>query len=432
MSLFAPFAIHHLQLPEAALFTPPRQNAYLVFWWQNVPLGNLWIEGKTLGLSPAEFRTEVANAVAPALHYYLPQSGSDSDWQASFSNGHAEPLLQLLQTAPLLQTFSNPHAISQRISVVICTRNRTPALKNCIEALLASSDTDFELVIVDNAPDDNSTEELVKSFPQVRYVRENRKGLDIARNAGARAASCSIVAYTDDDVLIEKNWIKNIKGCFTDPKTMCVTGQVIPAALQTEWQYIFERYWGFNKGYVPRVFDDAYFAMHLPTCVPVWEIGAGANMAFRKEVFERVGYFDERLDVGASGCSGDSEFWYRILAEGWHCRYFPHVYVYHQHRESKEALYSQIFYYMRGHVSALLVQYERYGHKGNLKRAYRLLPGWYYNRFKRRLLQGRTPHSDTILTEIRGCISGWRFYQAHKGTRPKPSRDEQVVQPSVH
>ena len=60
-------------------------------------------------------------------------------------------------------------------------------------------------MIVDNAPDDNSTEELVKTFPQVRYVREPRKGLDIARNAGARAASCPIVAYTDDDVLIERD-----------------------------------------------------------------------------------------------------------------------------------------------------------------------------------------------------------------------------------
>jgi GT2 family glycosyltransferase len=167
------------------------------------------------------------------------------------------------------------------------------------------------------------------------------------------------------------------------------------------------------------LFDEAYFKTHFDTGVPVWRIGAGANMAFRKEVFDKVGYFDERLDVGASGCSGDSEFWYRILAEGWHCRYYPHVFVYHQHRESKEALYSQIFYYMRGHMSALLVQYERYGHKGNLKRAYNLLPRHYLGRLKQRLLKGRTPQSDTLLTEVRGYISGWMFYRKNKKAKTK-------------
>jgi GT2 family glycosyltransferase len=75
--------------------------------------------------------------------------------------------------------------------------------------------------------------------------------------------------------------------------------------------------------------------------VPAWDVGAGANMAFRKTVFEKVGYFDERLDVGASGCSGDSEYWYRIMAEGFTCRYFPHIYVYHQHRESWDDLKSR-------------------------------------------------------------------------------------------
>jgi hypothetical protein len=66
------------------------------------------------------------------------------------------------------------------------------------------SDTDFELVIVDNAPDNNSTQQLVQKYPDVVYVRENRKGLDIARNTGARTASCPVVAYTDDDVTVER------------------------------------------------------------------------------------------------------------------------------------------------------------------------------------------------------------------------------------
>jgi GT2 family glycosyltransferase len=248
----------------------------------------------------------------------------------------------------------------------------------------------------------------------VTYVREPRKGLDIARNTGAQNASCKIIAYTDDDVTVDVDWIQNIKGCFADPKTMCVTGLVIPLELQTESQYRFEKLWGFNKGYVPLTFDDAYFQKHLETGVPAWDIGAGANMAFRKSLFQKIGYFDERLDVGAAGCSGDSEYWYRALAEGFQCNYFPHLFVYHQHRTSKAELDRQIFYYMRGQVASLLIQHEKYGHKGNLKRLYGELPKWYKDRLRSKLRGRYSPDADSLFTEIRGCISGWRFYRKHK------------------
>jgi GT2 family glycosyltransferase len=323
-------------------------------------------------------------------------------------------LEHLLHANALLHSFSNTHGAAEKISVVICTRNRTPALEHCITALQKSSDTNFELVVVDNAPDNDSTEKLVQRFPFARYVREPRKGLDIARNTGAKTASCAIIAYTDDDVTVDADWISRVKACFSDPKTMCVTGLVIPLELQTQSQVAFERYWGFNKGYVPLVFDASYFKKHLETGVPVWDIGAGANMAFRKGLFEQIGYFDERLDVGAAGCSGDSEYWYRALAEGFQCNYFPHLFVYHQHRSSKADLDKQIFYYMRGQVASLLIQYERYGHKGNLKRLYRELPKWYKDRLRNKLRGRYSPLAESLFTEIKGCVSGWRFYRANK------------------
>jgi hypothetical protein len=74
-------------------------------------------------------------------------------------------------------------------------------------------------------------------------------------------------------------------------------------------QLQFETYWGFGRGYRRMDFSSVFFESDRLRGCPVWEIGAGANMAFRREVFEKVGLFDERLDVGAAGCSGDSEFW---------------------------------------------------------------------------------------------------------------------------
>ncbi|RZM27836.1 MAG: glycosyltransferase, partial [Pedobacter sp.] len=127
-----------------------------------------------------------------------------------------------------------------------------------------------------------------------------------------------------------------------------------------------------------------------------------------------AGWFDERLDVGASGCSGDSEMWYRIIAEGWTCRYFPHLKVHHQHRKTKKELHRQLFAYMRGHVSSILVQYEKYGHPGDRHRVYHSLPRYYLNKIKYCFIRLKISKFPGILNEIAGAISGWRFYQKNK------------------
>ncbi|HUQ97347.1 MAG TPA: glycosyltransferase [Chitinophagaceae bacterium] len=411
MPVFSPYSIAHVQVLEAVHFSPPAGNAFLVFWWQKIPLGHLWIQEEN-PLTQAAFRTAVVAAITPAAMYYFSKAHSNQ-WQEAFELGNAKLLQEQLQESAAIQTFSKPHS-TERLSVVICTRNRTAALKQCIDALQKSIDTAFELVIVDNAPDNDSTEKLVQQYSGVRYVQEPRKGLDIARNTGVAQASGDLIAFTDDDVLVEEAWTENVKKAFANEQTACVTGLVLPAELKTKWQYHFEKYLGFNRGYVPLVFDKMFFSKHKESGVPVWEIGAGANMAFRKSIFQQVGVFDERLDVGAAGCSGDSELWYRALAEGYTCRYFPQLYVQHQHRETEKELRNQVFHYMRGHVASLLVQYERYGHKGNLKRLYRKLPKWYWTRFRNKVRGRNSPAFETLFTEIRGCISGWRFYQKHK------------------
>jgi glycosyltransferase involved in cell wall biosynthesis len=382
----------------------------------DIPLGHLWIHAEEKFTEP-EFTEQIIVSVNPAINYYCGQWGHDNEgWKAGLRDQNKAVFRNFLKSCIKL---SNPVLPGQNghegLSVIICTRNRSKALKGCIESLLNSSDPDFELIIVDNAPDDDSTEQLVKGFRSIRYVREDRKGLDIARNTGAATATHDIIAYTDDDVLVSLDWIKKLKECFSNPETFSVTGQVFPCHLNTEAQYIFERYWGFNKGYVPLVFDQTYFKEHFDRGVPVWEIGAGANMAFRKKVFELAGYFDERLDVGAAGCSGDSELWYRILAGGWSCRYYPHLYVYHNHRETEKELKKQLYNYMRGFVAALLVQHEKFGHKGNLLRLYKITPKWYFSRLKG-ALKGRK--EGFLLTEVKGYISGWRFYQSNKKNHP--------------
>jgi GT2 family glycosyltransferase len=248
-------------------------------------------------------------------------------------------------------------------------------------------------------------------MPGIQYVLEPRPGLSVARNTGIHHSTGDIIAFTDDDVVVHPDWITGLQQGFDDPKVMAVTGLMLPAELQTEAQLIFQKSsTGPDWGYCALTFDTQFFEEMKHTGVPVWRIGAGANMAFRRKAFELVGYFDERLGAGASGCSEDSELWYRILAEGWICRYEPTGVIFHYHRSDLDTLKQQAYQYMRGHVAALLVQFANYKHSGNLRRLFITLPRYYGKRLLREFKRGFEPRRSSVLVEIGGCLAGVKFY----------------------
>jgi GT2 family glycosyltransferase len=298
-------------------------------------------------------------------------------------------------------------------SVVICTRDRPDELRRCLASLPQQTLQAREIIVVDNASTDGRTRDVALAAGAL-YVREDRPGLDIARNTGARRARAPIVAYTDDDVLLHPRWLERLVAAFDAPQIAAVTGLVLPAELATEAQQHFEAHWSFGRGYLRQDFDAARFAAHRDGVFPAWEIGAGASMAFRREVFERIGFFDERLDVGQAGCSGDSELWYRVLAHGMTCRYEPRAVAFHFHRRTWGGLARQIHHYMRGHAAALLVQWERTGIAVNRRQAWLRMPRWYAGRLWQRLRGARAPGDRFLREEVLGYASGLLFYLRHR------------------
>jgi GT2 family glycosyltransferase len=303
------------------------------------------------------------------------------------------------------------------VTVVICTRDRADALARTLASLRGQTRTPDRILVVDNASRDGTTR-AVAFAAGADYVREDRPGLDVARNTGARHARGEVIAYTDDDVVLHRRWLEQLVSAFDAPHVAAVTGLVLPAELETEAQIVFERHWGFGRGFRRVDFDSAYFAQHRHHGCPVWRIGAGASMAFRRETFERVGYFDERLDVGAAGCCGDSEYWYRILAAGLTCRYESSAVAFHFHRRDKEALTRQIFAYMRAHVVASFIQFERHGHAGNLRHVLVGLPYWYARRTARWVLRGTDDSNRLLPVEMRGALAGIGYYLRARRTPP--------------
>jgi glycosyltransferase involved in cell wall biosynthesis len=300
------------------------------------------------------------------------------------------------------------------ISVVVCTRDRADQLEKCLKALLALDYPNYEVVIVDNAPSNDDTAKLVSDLP-VRYVREERPGLDWARNRGISEARYNIIAFTDDDVRPDSRWLRSINAAFTDSEVMAVTGLVAPEELETWAQICYELgYGGLMQGLQCQIFQRELLSRRGL----LWasNLGAGANMAFRREIFAAIGPFDVALDVGTpSGSGGDVEMFHRLVARGYTLIYDPRVLVWHLHRRDITALSRQLHDNGLGFGSYLLTC-ARNRTVGLFSILHFALRDWIGGWILRRLLRPGWFPRHLVLSELAGALRSplaYRAAQAH-------------------
>ncbi|GJG86416.1 hypothetical protein tb265_15970 [Gemmatimonadetes bacterium T265] len=245
-------------------------------------------------------------------------------------------------------------------SVVVCTRDRADDLRRCLRALttmdVPPGAPAGEIVVVDNASADDATARVVAEYaaappdargaarPVVRYLREDRPGLNWARATGARAARGEIVVYTDDDVVVDPPWIGRMLEPFADSRVAAVTGLTMPLEIETSAQWLFERYGGFGRGYTRRVFDPRHFPPSAAGAA-----GAGANVAFRRSLVVGMRLFDVELDAGTVTLTGgDTYALFLLLAAGHHVVYTPDAVVWHRHRREYAPLKRTLYGYSVG------------------------------------------------------------------------------------
>ncbi|WFU12256.1 glycosyltransferase (plasmid) [Rhizobium sp. CB3090] len=387
--------------------------ALSIFWWKDLPLGARASLQDELPYGTSQLRQLTAEYAAAQLE--ARGTGLGAPLRATYE-GWPKPALLLdaaLKAENLVETldeFAMPSsAPADDISVVICTRDRGPALAECLGSIAAQRSAPGEVIVVDNSREGNA-KDVCGQFPSVRYVHEPRAGLSRARNAGIRASRLNIIAFTDDDVEAHPGWTAEIAHAFADRNVEALTGLVLPARLDTAAQRCFQfTMGGFGSTFVPLTFGGRFFEETRPSGAHVWKIGAGANMAFERSVFERVGMFDERLGAGAAGCSEDSELWYRLLATGGVCLYEPRAVVFHHHRSDWPGLKRQMRAYMKGHVAALVAQYDNFGDRGNIVRIGKQLPLYFVKTFVRSLFEGPPGRLGILASEMQGWLAGLQF-----------------------
>ena len=216
----------------------------------------------------------------------------------------------------------------------------------CLDSLLAQDyPGTYDVVVVDSAPSSDTTRQYLRQRfagdQRLHYVRADLPGLAVAHNHGLREVTGEITAITDDDVVVDTQWLSAIVEAFrATTGTACVTGLILPVELETRAQALLEQYGGFARGFRRR----AYALDAGPSDDPLFpytagRLGSGANMAFDTRLLRALGGFDPALGAGTPARGGDDlAAFVQVLLAGYQLVYEPAAIVRHRHRRDYAGL----------------------------------------------------------------------------------------------
>jgi len=216
-------------------------------------------------------------------------------------------------------------------SVIIATYNRVSSLGLLLSSIaehFGPSRIDHEIIVVNNSREPSvemRINEVVKTFQhdggeRFRLVREPRAGKCTAQNAAIAVARGEILAFFDDDIVVTPDWLSVAKDFFKQNIFDAMQGPIlVPPELQTNQELLIAQH----------KFRTINFVQYRPHMKEIKTL-TGANMAIRREVFAKIGLFNERLGPGRSGISEDVEFAHRLVESGRRIGYEPKAAVYHE------------------------------------------------------------------------------------------------------
>jgi GT2 family glycosyltransferase len=230
-----------------------------------------------------------------------------------------------------------PDRPAASVSAVICSRGRPEMLREAVAGVLELSSLPDELIVVDQSdvPEPHLATTCDTPVP-VRYLWRPDHGLSRARNTGVRAARGDVIAFLDDDVRPDHGWCDEVRRLGDSVNAPVATGLVRAGAAEVD------------RAWVPSTTEHRRSPQIFRGLLR-HDVLAGGNTACRKEVFDRVGLFDERLGVGTDlPGAEDNDFGYRVLRAGLSIEYRPDMSVVHRAWRRQEAVVPVKFGYGRG------------------------------------------------------------------------------------
>lgn len=214
------------------------------------------------------------------------------------------------------------------ISVVICTKNRSAALRRCLSSIFLIDFTgEWEIIVVDNGSID-STSRTISEMHDCSPVPffsliEMRPGNSAGRNAAIEVARGEVVFFTDDDCIVRRDVLKEMWRIFSGNSRLGYAGG---------------RVLRFDPQDYPISVMEEPDLIGIPPGLMVYPgLVQGSNMAFRRKVLVDLGGFDPVFGAGATFAGEELELATRASMRGWHGGYFPEPTVYHNHGRDKAA-----------------------------------------------------------------------------------------------
>jgi O-antigen biosynthesis protein len=239
--------------------------------------------------------------------------------------------------SPSLSRGSVPSDSTPTFSVVICTRDRGKELERCLDAVSRQRYPYFDVLVVDNAPQDAAAFEIARRWG-VLYIMEPQAGLSRARNLGVRASTGEMIAFLDDDGMPDPDWLQNLAAEFQDPQVAVVTGRIQELRAPGEPRNEVGEFYSLDclgdqrrpvDSETPQWFEIANFG----------GAGLGSNMAFRRSALHAWTGFDYRLGRGARISGGEEHYaFFCLIKRGYQVVYVPDARVYHPYPSDLRAL----------------------------------------------------------------------------------------------
>ena len=263
------------------------------------------------------------------------------------------------ETSCSLENVPQP---SGSVAVIVpTTARRTAQLRRCLAALADLPGPEYEVIVVNNTPgppDVESTVNEARGLTErtICYLEEPRPGSSVARNRAASQTQADILAFTDDDVVVDRNWLRWLVEPFVSSDVGAATGMVLPLELETPAQKNFELYGGGSKGLQRLSYDLESNRADHRLLYPFWGglFGSGNSMAFRREGYVARGGLDPSLGAGSLALAGaDIEALSAVVLRGERLVYEPRSLCWHEHRRDDAALRRQLFNYGVGFTAIL-------------------------------------------------------------------------------
>src|SRR5579883_2084180 len=266
------------------------------------------------------------------------------DWAFGLVDRERRPKPALAAVAACYNgTLPPPLPRYPHVSVVVCAYNAERTLDRCLSSLAALDYPDYEVILVNDGSRDG-TLAIAERHAFCRIINQPNKGLSVARNVGAEAASGEIVAYTDSDCVADPDWLTYLVAKMEAGRLVACGGpnfpppepSLIPAAVAV------------SPGGPTHVLLSDEVAEHI----------AGCNMAFRRDVLLRLGGFDPIYRAAGD----DVDICWRLQDAGYTIGFCPAAVVWHFRRNTVKAYFNQ----QRGYGKAEALVYAKHPLRFNL------------------------------------------------------------------